>query len=60
MAVLYTRARALGIRAILSSPLKAFEQPVGALNIYSRTASTFDVKAQEAAAFFAQGVSHSE
>ncbi len=51
------RARALGIRAILSSPLKAFEQPVGALNIYSRTASTFDVKAQEAAAFFARKAS---
>jgi hypothetical protein len=33
------RARALGIKAILSSPLRAFDQPVGALNIYSRTAS---------------------
>ena len=31
------RARALGIKAILSSPLRAFDQPVGALNIYSRT-----------------------
>jgi anti-anti-sigma factor len=51
------RARALGIMAILSSPLKAFEQPVGALNIYSRTASTFDVKAQEAAAVFARKAS---
>jgi len=30
---------------------------VGALNIYSRTASTFDVKAQETAAAFAQKAS---
>jgi hypothetical protein len=51
------QARDLGINAILSSPLKAFDQPVGALNIYSRTASTFDVKAQETAAVFAQKAS---
>jgi transcriptional regulator with GAF, ATPase, and Fis domain len=51
------QARSLGINAILSSPLKAFDQPVGALNIYSRTASTFDVKAQETAAVFAQKAS---
>jgi hypothetical protein len=46
------RARALGIKAILSSPLRAFDQPVGALNIYSRTAATFQVKDQQAAATF--------
>ena len=51
------RARALGIKAILSSPLKAFEMPVGALNIYSRTASAFDVKAQETAEVFARKAS---
>jgi hypothetical protein len=51
------QARDLGINAILSSPLKAFDQPVGALNIYSRTASTFDVTAQETAAVFAQKAS---
>jgi len=51
------QARGLGINAILSSPLKAFDQPVGALNIYSHTASTFDVKAQETAAVFAQKAS---
>ncbi len=51
------RARALGIKAILSSPLKAFEFPVGALNIYSRTASTFVVKAQETAAIYAHKAS---
>jgi hypothetical protein len=51
------QARNLGINAILSSPLKACDQPVGALNIYSRTASTFDVKAQETAAVFAQKAS---
>jgi anti-anti-sigma regulatory factor len=51
------RARALGIKAILSSPLRAFDQPVGALNIYSRTASTFEVKDQQAAATFAEKAS---
>jgi anti-anti-sigma factor len=51
------RARALGIKAILSSPLRAFDQPVGALNIYSRSASTFKVKDQQAAATFAEKAS---
>jgi anti-anti-sigma factor len=51
------RARALGIKAILSSPLRAFDQPVGALNIYSRSASTFEVKDQQAAATFAEKAS---
>jgi hypothetical protein len=51
------RARVLGIGAILSSPLTALEAPVGALNIYSRTASGFDVNALEAAAVFAQNAS---
>jgi anti-anti-sigma factor len=51
------RARALGIKAILSSPLRAFDQPVGALNIYSRRASTFEIKDQQAAATFAEKAS---
>jgi anti-anti-sigma factor len=51
------RARGLGIKAILSSPLKAFEQPVGALNIYSRTAESFEIKDQETAAVFARKAS---
>jgi anti-anti-sigma regulatory factor len=51
------RARALGILAILSSPLTAFEEPVGALNIYSRTASTFDLEDQQTAAVFARKAS---
>lgn len=51
------RARALGINSILSSPLKTFGEPVGALNMYSRTASTFDVNAQETAAVFARKAS---
>jgi hypothetical protein len=51
------RARALGIKAILSSPLRAFSEPVGALNIYSRTASTFEIGDQEAAARFADKAS---
>ena len=51
------QARSLGIKAILSSPLRTFEKPVGALNIYSRTAESFEVKDQEAAAVFAQQAS---
>jgi signal transduction protein with GAF and PtsI domain len=47
------KARALGINAILSSPLLAAERPVGALNIYSRTQSAFSEKEQELAAIFA-------
>jgi anti-anti-sigma factor len=51
------RARSLGIKAILSSPLKARDEPVGALNIYSRTAETFEVGDQKAAAVFAERAS---
>jgi len=51
------RARSLGIRAILSSPLTAIDKPVGALNIYSRTAETFEIKDQKAAAVFAEKAS---
>jgi anti-anti-sigma factor len=51
------RARKLGINSILSSPLRAFDMPVGALNIYSRMPSAFDVKAQQTAAHFAQKAS---
>jgi len=47
------RARALGINAILSSPLLAEDRPVGALNIYSRTATAFAPTDQELAAVFA-------
>jgi GAF domain-containing protein len=50
-------ARSLGIMAILSSPLTAAGEPVGALNIYSRTASIFDVEAQHTAAGFAHKAS---
>jgi hypothetical protein len=47
------RARALGISAILSSPLLAADRPVGALNIYSRTARAFGPDAQDLASVFA-------
>jgi anti-anti-sigma factor len=47
------RAQALGINAILSSPLLAQDGPVGALNIYSRTPAAFGPKDQELAATFA-------
>ncbi len=51
------RARGLGIKAILSSPLRACEKPVGALNIYSRTAQSFEIRDQESAGVFAQQAS---
>jgi anti-anti-sigma regulatory factor len=51
------RARGLGIRAILSLPLKASEKPVGALNIYSRTAKAFEINDQQTAEVFAQKAS---
>jgi hypothetical protein len=44
------RARQLGIKAILSSPLRSVDRPVGALNIYSLTAETFADEDQELAA----------
>ncbi|MHB1534574.1 MAG: anti-sigma factor antagonist [Acidimicrobiales bacterium] len=47
------KAQALGIKAILSSPLLVGDQPVGALNIYSRTAGAFAPEAQVLASVFA-------
>jgi anti-anti-sigma factor len=47
------RAQALGINAILSSPLLAHDQPVGALNIYSRTVAAFGPEDQALASLFA-------
>jgi anti-anti-sigma regulatory factor len=51
------QARALGIMAILSLPLSISEEPVGALNIYSRTGLKFDVNAQRVAALCARNTS---
>jgi anti-anti-sigma factor len=51
------RARALGINAILSSPLLTKDRPVGALNIYSRSVAAFGPKDQELAAVFASEAS---
>jgi hypothetical protein len=51
------QALGLGINAIISSPLKARDIPVGALNIYSRTPLAFSVKDQAAAAVFAKKAS---
>ena len=47
------RARGLGIMAIFALPLLALEEPIGALTVYSRTASVFDVGAQRTARGFA-------
>ena len=51
------RAQALGIKAILSSPLRAGDRPVGALNIYSRTAAAFTPADQKLASLFASEAS---
>ena len=51
------KARALGINAILSSPLVARNVPVGALNIYSRRPAAFPVKDQDLASVFANEAS---
>ena len=51
------QALGLGINSILSSPLKAFDQPIGALNIYSRRPLAFGPKDQAAAALFAKKAS---
>ena len=51
------RALELGIRAILSSPLKVDETPIGALNIYSRRPGAFATDDQRDAALFARKVS---
>lgn len=53
LARLHAQARQLGINAILSSPLAARDRPVGALNIYSRTAGAFGAQDQQLAAVFA-------
>jgi anti-anti-sigma factor len=47
------RARALGINAILSSPLVVRDRPVGALNIYSRSPDAFAAEDQRLASVFA-------
>jgi hypothetical protein len=47
------KAQQLGINAILSNPLLARDEPVGALNIYSRTAAAFGARDQELASAFA-------
>lgn len=47
------RAKKLGINAILSTPLMARHQSVGALNIYSRTRAAFAAKELELASVFA-------
>lgn len=47
------RARALGINAILSSPLVVKDRPVGALNIYSRNPDAFALEDQRLASVFA-------
>lgn len=50
-------ARARGIESIMSSPLLLAGQPLGALNVYSRTAGAFDRHDQEWADEFASGAS---
>lgn len=51
------RARGEGIASILSTPLTALGEPIGALNIYSSTAEAFDTPQQELAGVLAQHAS---
>ena len=51
------RAQALGINAILSTPLFATDGPVGALNMYSRTTAAFTPEEQQLASVFASEAS---
>jgi GAF domain-containing protein len=51
------RAQALGIQAILSSPLIVSERPIGALNMYSRTTNGFSDEDQRLASIFASQAS---
>ncbi len=52
------KAHALGINAILSTPLHAGTTPVGALNIYSRAPSAFASEDQKLASIFATEASN--
>jgi anti-anti-sigma factor len=47
------RARSLGIRSILSEPLFAVQEPVGALNIYSHRPDVFADEDEKLASMFA-------
>lgn len=47
------RALRLGIGSILSSPLVALDRPMGALNVYSRTAGAFTEDSRRLASLFA-------
>jgi anti-anti-sigma factor len=51
------KAREHGINAILASPLIAGGQPVGALNVYSRTAGAFGAEEQKLASLVADEAS---
>ena len=51
------RAQSLGINSILSTPLFATGGPVGALNMYSRTAAAFTPEEQQLASVFASEAS---
>jgi anti-anti-sigma factor len=51
------RALALGINAILSSPLTASDRPVGSINIYSRSTSAFHPADQRLASVLAEEAS---
>jgi anti-anti-sigma factor len=51
------QAKALGINAILSSPLTSAGEPVGSINIYSRTVSAFEPEDQRLASVFAHEAS---
>jgi anti-anti-sigma factor len=51
------KAQALGINAILSTPLSAQDQPVGSINIYSHARAAFTPTDQKLASVFAEQAS---
>jgi GAF domain-containing protein len=47
-------AEAAGIRSVLAVPLVASERPLGALNLYSKTAESYDEADEETAVLFSE------
>jgi len=49
-----TSARKAGVQSVLAVPLVANDQPIGALNLYSKSAGGYDQAAEETALLFSQ------
>ena len=49
-----TAAAKVGVRSVLAVPLVASDRPLGALNLYSKTAQSYDETDEETAALFSE------